>query len=197
MSTVGVAVEGPSDRAFWRKFLHRIYRPQLFDVRMMGGRQKLVRDAPKLLKMFRDAHYCAGILIIDIDKDPCVAETREIFAEEILEELKRSLSERYLHLCVAVRKIESWYLADDEAILSVIGGVKYDASGYDARWAKKKLGALHDQVGAVYNPIDFGERIATNFDPQRAAERSDSFRIAWERISNAASRGEDLPLLPS
>ena len=197
MSTVGVAVEGPSDRAFWRKFLHRVYHPQRFDVRMMGGRQRLVRDTAKLLDMFRDAHYGAGILIIDIDDDHCVTETRTSFAEKILEELERDISERYLHLCVAVAKIESWYLADDEAIRSVIRGVEYDAREYDPRWAKKKLGDLHVQVGAVYNSIDFGERIATKFDPQRAAQRSDSFRIAWERISKAALRGEESPLFPS
>jgi len=196
MSKVGVAVEGPSDLVFWRKFLHRTYRPQRFDVHMMSGRQKLVRDAAKLLDMFRDAHYCAGILIIDIDKDHCVTETRESFADEILEELKRDISQRYLHLCVAVAKIESWYLADDEAIRSVICGVEYHAGEYDPRWAKKKLGELHAQVGAVYNAIDFGARIATKFDPQRAAKRSDSFRIAWDRISNAALRGEEFPLFP-
>ena len=166
MSTVGVAVEGPSDRAFWRKFLHRMYRPQRFDVHIMKGRQRLVRDAAKLLDMFRDAHYCAGILIIDIDDDHCVTETRESFADEILEELQRDRSERYLHLCVADAKIESWYLADGEAIRSVIRGVEYDAREYDPRWAKKKLGELHVQVGTVYDSIDFGERIAQKFDPK-------------------------------
>ena len=104
---------------------------------------------------------------------------------------------RMLHLCVAVAKIESWYLADGEAIRSVIRGVEYDAREYDPRWAKKKLGELHVQVGTVYNSIDFGERIAPKFDPQRAAERSPSFRFAWNRISNAASRGEESPLFPS
>ena len=98
---------------------------------------------------------------------------------------------------ITAAKIESWYLADDEAIRSVIRGVEYDANDYDPRWAKKKLGDLHAEVGTVYNSIDFGARIATEFDPQRAAERSDSFRIAWDRISIAASRREDHPLLPS
>ena len=155
------------------------------------------REQSEICAWCRDRHDDARIVAIASDSDHCVTETRTRFAEKILEELERDISERYLHLCVAVAKIESWYLADDEAIRSVIRGVEYDAREYDPRWAKKKLGDLHVQVGAVYNSIDFGERIATKFDPQRAAQRSDSFRIAWERISNAALRGEESPLFPS
>ena len=61
MRFFGVGVEGPSDRIFWEKVLHKYFRRSRFDVRAMKTRDKLIRESPLLLETFRSAHYDAGL----------------------------------------------------------------------------------------------------------------------------------------
>ena len=43
---IGVGVEGPSDRAFWDKVLHKYFPGVRFDIRNMKTRDKLIRADP-------------------------------------------------------------------------------------------------------------------------------------------------------
>jgi len=188
---IGVGVEGPSDLRFWRKVLHRCLGQHgliRFDVHNMSGRPKLVRDADRLLDVFRGAGYSAGLLVLDLDKNPCVEDLRDQFSERVQGELRATGDNRYLHLAAAVRKLESWYLADPDAVRAVIPGADYTGAGYDSRWGKGKLGEICERGGSLYNELLFAEQIAPHYSPERASELSDSMRLAWERIMRAASR---------
>ena len=184
---IGVAVEGISDRGFWSKLLHREFQGSLFRVGKMGSRDKLIRKAPMLHDAYRKAKYTGGLFIIDLDKNPCVEELRDLFDEETRKELKKPLAERFLHLGVANRKIESWYLADFEAVQAVIPSADYDLADYSCNWGKKKLGELWSAEhgrNATFNAEDFGLRIASVFSVERARKVSPSLHVAWERIEN-------------
>lgn len=185
MTTIGVGVEGPSDLRFWRKYLHRTFADRRFDVRNMSGRPRLIKQAPRLLDAFRSLRYRAGIIILDLDKNPCVSDLIAQFDEPVQCELRRPLADRYLHICVAVRKIESWFLADREAVTAVLPGAEYEVSCYTNKWGKRKLGELCRNIGLRYNELWFAEEIAPEFCATRAMTHSSSLALAWERIANA------------
>lgn len=72
--TIGVGVEGPSDRAFWQKVLVTYFPRVRFDIRNMQNKTRLIRQAPLLVESFRGAHYAATYLIVDADEAPCVSQ---------------------------------------------------------------------------------------------------------------------------
>jgi hypothetical protein len=71
--TFGIGVEGPSDKHFWDKVLHKHFRKHSFDVRSMKNRDKLIRETPRLMDQFRSLRYQAGFILVDKDDDPCVS----------------------------------------------------------------------------------------------------------------------------
>ena len=188
---IGVGVEGPSDRAFWTQYLHRAFPGERFDVRNMKTREKLIAATARLLATFRDAHYAAGMIVLDRDKDPCVAELRNLFDHEVRVELGRPLPERFLFLCVAVRKLESWFLADREAVIAVVPEASYDAPEDTSIWGVGKLRELWKQqygVNSALNKIAFAEQVAPHFSAKRAKQHSKSLEISWTRICHAVQR---------
>ncbi len=188
MKTIGVGVEGPSDQLFWRKLLHRSFPEYRFDVHNMSNRSKLIRESGRLLDSFRSADYPAGILILDIDRDPCVEYLVSSFDDRVRSELLLSLPQRFFFLCVARRNIESWYLADPNAIAEVLPGTKYELPNDNARLGKGPIKKLCKDAGLGYNEIWFAEQIAPKFSVDQAKNHSTSFRIAWERIETAVGR---------
>ena len=192
MTRIGVGVEGPSDQKFWRRFLHRAFPGRLFDVRNMKNRHKLIASAPRLLATFREAGYAAGVIILDLDENPCVGDVRSFFDEDLRREFRRAMEERYLHLCVAIKELESWFLADCEAVSKLLPEAEYRLPADTCIWGAGKLKELwKQQYGGrlvAFNKIDFADRIAPLFCVERAKEHSASLRIAWERIEVAAAR---------
>lgn len=182
----GVGVEGPSDRVFWDKVLHRSFPDCRFDIRNMKNRQKLIRETPILHETFKDLGYDGGFIFLDRDDDPCVTAVIDLFDGSVRSVLrKQPPSGRYLHACVAVREIESWYLADEQAIQAVIKGCDYivpDNTGAMAKGKLKQLIRDCQGVGASFNEIGFAKEIAPKFSPKRAVNHSASFRFVWERI---------------
>ena len=185
---IGVAVEGPSDLRFWRKFLHRSFRGWLFDVHNMKNRSKLIRDTTRLLDMFRGLGYSAGVIILDRDRNPCVSDLLEEFDDRVRTEFGKPLDQRYLHLCVAVKELESWFLADRQAVVSVLPDVSYDVPADTSIWGAGRLhGLWRQQYGknSAFNKISFAETIARRFSADRAMHHSASLRISWDHINNA------------
>ena len=118
--TFGVGVEGPSDYQFWHKVLHKHFRGCRFDVRNMKNRDKLIRETPKLLETFRDCHYTAGFILVDRDDDPCLGSVLGMFGAAIRNVARApDRNSRFLHVCIAVKEVESWYLADADAVNAV------------------------------------------------------------------------------
>ena len=44
---------------------------------------KLIRETPKLLDTFRDCHYTAGFILVDLDDDPCLASVVGLFERQV------------------------------------------------------------------------------------------------------------------
>jgi hypothetical protein len=187
-----VGVEGPSDFQFWHKVLHKHFRGCRFDVRNMKNRDKLIRETPKLLETFQDSHYAAGFILVDMDNDPCLSSVLSLFDVAINTAARLpDKSSRFLHICIAREEIESWYLADEDAIKAVIPGCTWRAPT-DTSWVSKgKLRALvknHLGRNASFNEIDFAKTIAPKFDPGRARAHSTSFCYFWELVESKVRR---------
>ena len=141
--TFGVGVEGPSDYQFWHKVLHKHFRGCRFDVRNMKNRDKLIRETPKLLDTFRDCHYAAGFILVDLDHDPCLSSLLHLFDAAIRTATRLpDKSSRFLHVCIAIKEIESWYLADADAVNAVIAGCAWQSPPDTCSVAKGRLRTL-------------------------------------------------------
>lgn len=187
--TFGIGVEGPSDKHFWDKVLHKHFRSHRFDVRNMKNRDKLIRETPRLLDQFRSLRYQAGFILVDKDDDPCVSSVVGLFDEQIRKMRESEKAGRFLHVCVAIRDLEAWYLADEEAINKVIREAAYQAPTDTRNLSKGKLRKLYKQTlgqNASFNEIDFAKKVGPAFSPSRAREHSASFRYFWETMSQSA-----------
>jgi len=182
----GVGVEGPSDLAFWDKVLHKGFPGCRFDIRNMKNREKLIRETPVLYESFKDLHYGGGFILVDRDDDPCVTAVLDLFDAGIRPTFgKQPLTERFLFACIAVKEIESWYLADAEAVRAVIKGCGYQVPPDTGSFAKGKLKQLlreHRGPAAGFNTLGFAKEIAPKFQPKRALPHSTSFKLFWERV---------------
>ena len=181
---IGVGVEGPSDHHFWNKVLPKHFRGCRFDIRNMKTREKLIRETPRLMETFRAGGYAAGFILVDMDDDPCVTSVLALFDASVRGPVR---DERFLHLCVAVKEIESWYLADEDAVNGVIQGASWRAPADTARSAKARVRSLvkeHRGPRASFNEIAFAQDIAPKFSPARALRHSASFRYFWGIMQN-------------
>lgn len=188
--TFGIGVEGPSDKHFWDKVLHKHFRKHKFDVRSMNNREKLIRETPRLLDQFRSLRYEAGIILLDKDDDPCISSVIALFDEQIRNTRKSPKHSRFLHLCVATRDLEAWYLADKEAINKVISGADYESPADTRSLSKGRLRKLYRQTvgsNASFNEIDFAKKIGPAFNPARAKDHSTSFKYLWDTLTQLAS----------
>ncbi len=186
---IGVGVEGPSDRAFWDKVLHKHFPGVRFDIRNMKTREKLIRQTPRLLESFRSLHYTAGFILVDRDKDPCVAAVLQRFDELSREETRQPTHKRYLFICVAIRGFEAWLLADTAAINALLPRASYAAPSDTASLNPgTQLKALWQQQygrNSAPNKINFARMLAPQFDPAAAGWHSASFTYFWSRLTAA------------
>ena len=97
----------------------------------MKGRTQLERQAASLIDDFRSRHYPLSIILVDRDSDPCVTATVEGFDRETVTAARAPVAQRNVLICVAVAELESWYLADEEAIRRLMPDVAYSSSAGD------------------------------------------------------------------
>jgi hypothetical protein len=138
-----------------------------------------------LLEAFRDLHYRAGFIILDRDQSPCISSILQEFDLQIQHEARKPIAERYLFVCVAIRGLEAWFLADDAAIRAVLPKARYKAPSETGLLnAKKTLTACwHQQFPqTAFNKLDFAKRIAPKFKPNAAERHSQSFKYFWEKM---------------
>ena len=187
--TIGVGVEGPSDRAFWDKVLHKHFPGVRFDIRNMKTRDKLIRQTPRLLDNFRSLHYIAGFILLDRDRDPCIAAIIQRFDAAIQQQARKPAEERYLSVCVAIRGFEAWLLADAAAIKVLLPQTNYAAPSDTASLNPgRKLKALWQQQygrNSIPNKIGFASLMAPQFNPEAARQHSASFTYFWSRLTEA------------
>ncbi len=184
---IGVGVEVPSDRDFLHKVLHKYFKPAQFDIRIMKSREKLIRNAPRLLNAFKDAKYDLAILLIDEDKEPCVSAVIELFDPTLQKEARKEKMHRYLFICVAIRALEAWLLADSQGIKKVLPNAKYSSP---AETGEVGIGGIlkklwEEEYGNIaLNKLSFAKAMASKFNPKHAKKRSASFRYFWECLEN-------------
>lgn len=183
--TIGVGVEGPSDKEFWEKVLHKHHRGLRFDIRNMKNRTKLISATPRLVESFRSAGCQRCIILIDRDSEPCPRSVIELFDPLIIAEATQPPAERFVSIVVAVRELEAWYLADSEAVRAVLPEATVeDHPDTDVIGAEGKLRSYWQEQYEVGTPnkIDFARSIAPKFNPTRAAQSSTSFSYFWNRL---------------
>jgi hypothetical protein len=189
--TIGVGVEGPSDFRFWHKVLHKHFRGIKFDVRNMKNREKLIRLTPDLFETFQSAHYSAGFILIDRDNTPSACDVMLEFETLMQAEARKPATDRFLFLCVAIKELEAWYLADDAAIRQLLPTAQYtspnDTASLNAlslltRFWQNQFG------GAALSKISLAEQFGSKFDPLRAAQHSASFSHFWNHVAAVCQR---------
>ncbi len=187
--TIGVGVEGPSDRDFWNKVLHKHFRRFQFDIRNMKSRAKLIESTPTLLESFKNLHYRAGFILVDRNDSRCPTEVLGEFDAHVQLEAKRPINQRYLHICIAIRELEAWFLADEAGINAVLTKSEYGASSetglVSAEGMLKTLWQKNFGKGVAINKIEFARMMAPKFDPGCALNRSSSFKHFWGRLRAA------------
>ena len=188
---IGVGVEGPSDFQFWSKVLPKHFRGFQFDIRNLKNRDKLIRATPDLLDEFRSLSRHAAFILVDGDSDPCVTSTLDCFDAATRAEAAKPLPVRFLHLCVAVKRMECWLLADAHAIQGAISGAVWsapsDTSSCHGKNEIKRLLQSRTKAAVGYNEIEFAKTIAPKFVPGRAQNHSGSFDYFWTRMTTACS----------
>ena len=162
----------------------------MFNVRAVKGRTQLERQAASLIDDFRSLHYPLSIILVDRDSDPCVTATVEAFDKETVTAARAPIAQRNVLICVAVAELESWYLADEEAIRHVMPDVQYSAPPETGvRSAASRLHQLWRESGRVGYPgggkIELARSVARAFNPDRARRHSESFAYFWDRITSA------------
>lgn len=169
--------------------LHKHFPGVGFDIRIMKTREKLIRQTPHLLETFRSRHYAAGFILVDRDRDPCIAAVLQRFDAASRGEARQPADERYLFVCVAIRGFEAWLLADAAAINALLPQASYAAPSDTANLNPgKKLKALWQQQygkNSTPNKRDFAERMAPQFEPGKARQHSASFTYFWSRLTEA------------
>ena len=99
-------------------------------------------------------------------------------------------SKRSVLVCVAVAELESWYLADEQAIQHAIPGASYRAPPETGVvGAERTLRRLWRET-AGDGPVGGGklalaQAVAQRFDPERARRHSASFAYFWDRVTAA------------
>lgn len=185
---IGVAVQGPSDREFFDKVLHKHFHGVKFDVRNLKSQNKLIREAPALFETFRSAGYHAGFILVDRDANPCVLSVIDLFNESIQTAARTPKDSRYLHICVAIRELEAWYLADSKSIAAVFPKAPYspppDTNSLNAEARIRDLWQKQYGIYSTVNKIDLAKTISPKFNPAEARTRSQSFAYFWDSLTN-------------
>lgn len=188
MIRIGIGVEGPSDKAFWEKVLHRSFPGCLFKIVNLSGRIPLARTAPDLSEGFRNSGYAAAFFLLDADEMPCALAVLELFDDSFRKAaFRQPVSGRFAHIAVAIRELESWILADPGCIRELLGFPEYEVSGPEEKHGgKAKFQRLCKEWNAPLGGLDDRElagRAGSRFSPARARKHSASFDYFWNRLT--------------
>ncbi|MER3524187.1 MAG: hypothetical protein C4326_09005 [Ignavibacteria bacterium] len=114
----------------------------------------------------------------------CVTEVFHLFDTSILHEVRKPLPDREVFICVAVKELEAWFLADDQAINRVLPKAAYKAPQDTGTLnAQRELGQIwRRQYMSSFNKIAFAIEMAKSFSPQRAERHSPSFAYCWQKM---------------
>jgi hypothetical protein len=189
LASYGLIVEGPYDEAFYGSLIPRMSNAnQPIVTRPCGGVANLMKQFPALLRDLE--HFLAGrpvdkALVIRDSKGPDAETPRRKMAEKVTGRMYNF--PRGIHLCVVRREMETWLLADTDAINAVAasrGGRQVaDVTGIleDVQDPKGMLRSLLSQAGIDYTPAVCAE-IASKLSMERFEYRCPSFHVFKQSV---------------
>jgi len=181
LPSYGLVVEGEGDQRVYENLVPRIDSPDAtVYCRSCGGVGRLMREFSALLKTFEYVHEGApvdlAIVIRDTDMKPPA-----LVMQKMREQLRNRRYPFPIELCVVVRKLDTWLLADETAINAVArlrDGKVVARINEDVETIvdpKTRLQRTLTAAGLPYNPRVL-EEIAQNANLQTLQYRSASFR---------------------
>lgn len=182
-------MEGDGDESVFRNLILKINSPDAsIYSRVCGGVERLMREFPALLRTFEYAHNgrpVDGALVI---RDSDNKELARVF-EKMREKLGGKVYPfpRGVELCVVKRKLDSWLLADENAINIVSGRrggrqiARVNESIEDIERPKERLQRLLSDARLNYTSAVLGE-IGAEIDIAQLAYRVRSFAAFSESV---------------
>lgn len=112
---LGLVVEGINDRYFFegQKNWFQQHNHEIVTIVPTGGKAKLIKDAPKHMRVLRIKGCEKIIYFIDQNAAPCPPSVASRFDQIRLEQ--------DVLICVMARELEGWLLADSEGITRITG----------------------------------------------------------------------------
>ena len=182
---IGLIVEGHYDAAVLETLARRVAQsPVTLYVRPCGGKARLKQKFPGYLRNFEHVHHGKpvdkALVVCDADQKP-PDKVRESLSQRV-EHLARPRAGN-LHFCIVRQELETWLLADENAINSVAS-----ERGGHARVPpvqehlesigdpKTRLHNLLSMAGLVATPAVY-QQIASRLDLETLRQRCPSF---WE-----------------
>lgn len=193
MTPIAVATEDPLSEAITLRLIAEVSTPHYIAHKLGRTGNGYLRS--RMDSWYRMAQRQIVVVLTDLDRANCVADFR---AQWLMGEPPRNLIFR-----VAVREVESWVLADHDAMRSLIGLKGQLPSAPDAladpkqsllRLAKGaskqvKVDLLREVEGRLQQGLGYNARLTawvkSDWSPSRAAVRSPSLARARSRLQEA------------
>jgi hypothetical protein len=107
-------------------------------------------------------------------------------------QLEKPIGQRFLHMALAFRQLECWYLADENAIRAVTRDASYAAPTNTAclngvKKVRELLQTGYD-LAVAYNIIEFSRTMSIKFSPDVAMKFSPSFMHFWKHITGVVQK---------
>ncbi len=186
MVSLGIVVEGDSDRDFFNFFKEK--KPSWFNERgfriaiiiRTEGRPRLIRKARRHLENLRLKGCQKVLFFIDQHKDECPPATAD--------RLRDIAKEDDVLVCVVARALEAWFLADQEAIKRVTGQQFGDLPTDDIDQPKEILKKLFRKRIRFPTEEKMVRALCPHFSFERAAEGNKSARRFLKKLPLSTGR---------
>lgn len=176
---IGIVVEGISDSIFLESKTEWFKSKKYCIVKIIpaNGRGKLIKDAPKHLRLLQKIKCDRIIFFLDQDGDPCPPYTAK--------RLNSVRQKEGVLICVMTTELEGWLLADSEAVRKATGK-HFDKETDKVTYAKEKLKELcRKWPNDIVTDTEAVKKISPYFSFERAHLRNASLRRFLRKIENA------------
>ena len=186
MPSYGLIVEGDTDSQVFQHLIKKVNSPDASIYPLTcGGVGKLVQKFPDWLNAFERVHDGGpvdGALVI---RD-CDNKTPTMVLRQMKEKLGRKTYRFPVEFCAVRRKLDSWLLADENAINKVSRGkvvARVNEAIEDINDPKERLQEILNEVKLKYTAAVLGE-IAAVIELEELERRVPSFKSFKESVLN-------------
>lgn len=169
---VGFVVEGPDDEIVVKGILEKLRVP--FKIRVARGSGNLKRKAASYSELLRSSGCEKIIVIRDLNCDDYDS-VRNDLAECLVNDIK---------LCIPIHEMESWLLADDAALSTVlhshVSPVSDPESVHDA---KARMKEIFEKFGRSYVPLKDLPQITHHLKLDAVRKKCGSY-LTFENLVN-------------